>query len=209
MNEPPNNADETRNRPKLSPEQIAQLPSAKRKAYLTLYLESQRGRPAIRPAPRAGRAASRVIRPLSQKFGPGSQGLKSQWVNIVDPKYAKLSRPGRMTGSKYGRVLTIEAAGPAAALISADSQKILERLNQYLGQGYVARLRFVQSGLNPQKQNAPKPLAKTRAPQKGLSPSQEDHLQNKLASVSNPTLKNALEGLGRKIYAKHGISHDA
>ncbi len=162
------------------------------KQVLGRWLEKQRGKPQYRPAPTAGMAASRVLRPLSKKHGGGSSAmaLSRIWPEIMGPRWSKISTPVRYTHGKDGRTLIISAPGPAAALIMAASTPIIERLNTHLGQGHIKRIRIVQSKMTP-------PKAKTQT--KGLSPRQTAQLQDGLSHLPNGGLKQALEKLGRGV----------
>lgn len=165
----------------------------KNKQTLNKWLESQRGRPQYRPAPTAGMAVAKVVRPLSKKFQAGSSAaiLLKHWPQIVGERWAKISTPVKFTGGKEGRTLVISAPGGAAALIMAASGAIIERLNAHMGEGSVSRIRLVQSKISA------KAPAYTR--KRGLSPSEQDKLQKGLANIPEGGLKSALEKLGRGV----------
>ena len=162
------------------------------KQVLTRWLEKQRGKPQFRPAPTAGMAASRVLRPLSKKHGGGSSAmaLGRVWSEIMGPRWSKISSPVRYTGGKDGRTLIISAPGPAAALIMTASTPIIERLNAHLGTGHIKRIRVVQSKMTPPKR---------AAQPKGLSPRKTAELQDGLSHLPEGGLKQALEKLGRGV----------
>jgi len=178
----------------------AKLTARERKALLAQYLAGNRGRPAIRNVPQASRAATRIIKPLSKTFGPSAGGLEKQWFHIAGPKLSRLSKPGRITGGRDGRVLTVIAKGPAGALISADSANILQRINTYLGAGTIAKLKVVQGAIaNPR---AVKTAPKRKTVPAGLSPNELESLQKGLDKVQSERLKQALEGLGRAVISQ-------
>ncbi len=162
------------------------------KQVLSRWLDNQRGKPQFRPAPTAGMAASRVLRPLSKKYGGGrsAMALGPVWGQIMGPRWSKISSPVRYMGGKDGRALVISAPGPAAALIMAASTPIIERLNAHLGAGHVTRIRVVQSKMRaPQRKTAPK----------GLSPRKTQELQDGLSHLPDNELRQALEKLGRGV----------
>ena len=165
----------------------------KNKQALDKWLNSQRGRPQFRPAPTAGMAVAKVVRPLSKKFQGGSSAaaLLKHWPQIVGERWAKISTPVKFTGGKDGRTLVISAPGGAAALIMAASGAIIERLNAHMGEGSVSRIRLVQSKIAAK--------APAQARRRGLSPIQQDKLQNGLAKIPEGGLKSALEKLGRGV----------
>lgn len=177
------------------------LTERERIALLAQYIAGQRARPQIRNAPPASRAMTRIIKPLSKNFGPGSGGLERQWDQIAGPKLSRLSKPGRITGGRDGRVLTVIARGPAAALINADSHNILARINTYLGAGTIARLKIVQGAIALKTaQPLPRPNTKqVRAVPTVLSPDESFALQKGLENIDNARLKQALESLGRAV----------
>ena len=192
--------------------QPSDMTKRERETKLAAYLDLKRGRPAIKPAPRAARSVAKVLRPLSKKMGPSAGGLASNWPDIVGMKYARLSRPLRLHGSKDGLTLIISARGPAATLLQADGARIISAVNTYLGQGEVMRIKVVQGQMTGQA--APtsarravkhKPAAKTAprgAAKRGLTAAETDALQKGLADVDNDGLKQALESLGRGVYGR-------
>ena len=165
------------------------------KAAFARWLETQRGRPQIRPAPTVGRAVSRVMRPLSKKYGAGVASLDPHWETIVGKRFAAISRPVRFSGSAKGRQLVIKAPGPAGALIMAHQDRILEKLNGFLGAGHVKAIKVIQSRLN----SAPTQAAR---PKRGLTPSVKRELQSGLDQISDPDLKSALDKLGQSVYSR-------
>ena len=108
------------------------------------YLQDHRGRAAIRPAPRAGRAAERILRPLAKKFGVGVDQLTQYWPEIVGQRLAQWSSPKSIQRNGGVSTLIVEARGPAAAVLQAESRRILERVSTYAGSRSPTRLRIVQ-----------------------------------------------------------------
>lgn len=161
---------------------------------VTRWLQNQRGSPQYRPAPHASKAIARVMRPLSHKHGAGSTGLAPHWEQIVGPRFARISRPVKITGRQGGRTLVISAPGPAGALLSAASDKILERANSFLGAGHVTRLKVIQTRIKTEE--------KVARVSQGLDPQTQDKLRSELENVTDPDVKQALEQLGRKVLSK-------
>ena len=137
----------------------------------------------------------KVIRPLSKKFGgkagASAAALSKHWPQIVGARWAKISSPVKFTVGKDGRTLVINAPGAAATLIMSASGPIIERLNGHLGEGYVSRLRVVQTKMNAS--------VKTSIAKRGLSPREETQLQEGLSNIENDGLRQALEKLGRGV----------
>ena len=107
------------------------------------WAEDHRGRPAIKPPPRVGVAAARLIKPLAKRFGPGVNELDEHWEAIVGAPLAQWSKPDKIVGTPSGLTLVVQAKGPAAALIEAQSNRILERVGQYAGR-QPKRLKLIQ-----------------------------------------------------------------
>ena len=169
--------------------------SRKDKQTLSHWLEQKRGKPQYRPAPMAGVAVTKVLRPLSKKFGgktgASAAALSKHWPQIVGARWAKISTPLKFTSSREGRTLVITAPGAAATLIMSASGPIIERLNGHLGDGYVSRIRIIQTKM--------KDSSKVSIPKRGLSPREESKLQEGLSNIENDGLKQALEKLGRGV----------
>ena len=170
------------------------------RARLAAWLSTQRGRPQYRHAPPAARAVQKIVKPLSRKHGAGVSAIAENWPEIAGPRFAKFSRPLKITGGRDGRTLYIQAPGAAAALIMAGSGQILDRLNTFLGYGHIARIKVSQSAMKTAPNTPAKdPRAvRPRYEPRGLSPSQDNQLRSGLSNVKDPALKQALEGLGRK-----------
>ena len=133
--------------------------SRKDKQSINEWLEGQRGKPQYRPAPTAGIAVAKVVKPLSKKYKGSSSAamLHKNWPEIVGQRWAKISTPVKFTGGRDSRTLVISAPGAAATLIMAASGPIIERLNMHLGTGHVDKLRLVQTKLKTDSHNfAPK-----------------------------------------------------
>jgi hypothetical protein len=116
------------------------------------WAAGHRGRPPAPPMPSAGKAAGRVVRPLSKAFGPSASELEKRWPEIVGEHLARWTRPERFQSG----ALVVRAAGPAAALIEAQSAVILQRVAQYAGKA-PRRIRIVQGGLSPAERPRPAP----------------------------------------------------
>ncbi len=147
---------------------------------LNAYLLRNRGRQQYRHAPSAAQAASRVMRPLAKKFGAGVGTLRDHWPEIVGQKWAQLSQPHTLRGAKDAKILVIKAKGPAATLISANSDQLLAKINQFLGAGSVRTLKIIQS-----RMSGDTPAA-----------SAENNVRFPIAKPGENTLEAALDRLG-------------
>lgn len=109
------------------------------------WLGEHRGKAQIPPPPTAGRAATKLLRPLAKQFGPGVSvsALTENWAAIVGDKLAAFTRPEKFQGGAQGSTLVVRARGPAAALAEAQSSQILARVAQYTGKA-PKKLKIVQ-----------------------------------------------------------------
>ncbi len=151
------------------------------------YLQKHRGSPQYRHAPQAGRAANKILRPLSRKFGPGVSSLRSHWAEVIGERWAALSKPTAVRGNMGAKVLHIEAKGPAAAMLQADSANILAKVNQFLGAGAIAKIMVKQGRI---KINSEPNLS---------TPQPAPQMHNKLEEQGEDSLQTALNKLGAKL----------
>ena len=169
------------------------LPDANETA---LILAARRTRPARRPPPSAGRALTKLLKPLEDRFGEGPQALQARWREIVGDVLARHTEPvklSRRKGNAPGS-LELRVNGPAAALIQHQAPEILERVNLFLGTGSVDQLRIIQGPVRALAPPAPRPR---RAPP--LDAAQEAELARGLADAPDGGLKASLLELGRAI----------
>ena len=170
------------------------LPS---QAEAAAILAARRPRPAPRPPRHAARGLAATMKALEAKFGAGSGDLKSRWREIVGESLAARSEPVKLVKSRTGgATLELRVAGPVAALIQHQAPLILDRLNLYLGDGAVARLRIVQGPLTRTAARVVAPIRRARPP---LDAAAERKLVDDLAATPDGPLKSALLRLGREV----------
>lgn len=73
--------------------------------------------------------------------------LVLRWAEIVGPEVARLARPIRLAEGPGGGTLTLRAEPGASVFLQHETPALCERINGYLGQPAVSRLRFVQGPL--------------------------------------------------------------
>jgi len=156
------------------------------------WLSEHRGKAAIAPPPSAGRAASRLIKPLSKQFsGPSLSELETHWSAIVGPQLANFTRPEKFQGGAAGSTLVIRARGPAAALAEAQSAQILARVASYSGK-QPKKLKIVQGPLRDTPVRAkPRPNRITKV---------------KAAPARPRTLDETLEDWRKAVEAREGVA---
>lgn len=154
------------------------------------YLQKYRGKAQYRHAPAAGRAANKILRPLSRKFGPGVSSLRSHWAEVVGERWALLSKPTAVRGTIGAKTLHIEAKGPAAALLQADSTKILAKVNQFLGAGAIEKIMVKQGRIQIK-------------PETTMTTQPSPHMYEKLETDGDDSLHVALDKLGSRLKSSH------
>jgi hypothetical protein len=165
-------------------------------------LSRRRTRPMPRPAPPAGRSLAPFIKELDAKFGRGAGALEPRWREIVGDQLARVTRPQKLTKGRAGTGGTLElrVAGPAALLVQHQSADILARVNLFLGEGAVDKLRIAQGPVKP----LPAPAASTRGARRRFEPldaGAEAELKQSIEPAP-PGLKAALEALGRAVLSE-------
>jgi hypothetical protein len=175
------------------------LPSAAEAAEI---LSRKRTRPTRRPPRAAGARLNRFIRDLDERFGRGPDTLKARWREIVGETLARHTEPAKLSRIRNGggAILELKVAGPAAALIQHQAPDILARVNLFLGEGAVERLRVVQGTVRSQAAANP-PRRRRAGP---LDAAQEAALAEAADGVKDPNLKAALIRLGREVLRRGG-----
>ncbi|WP_309646489.1 DciA family protein [Phenylobacterium sp.] len=171
-----------------------QLPTA---AEAAAILARKRTRPQRRPPPVAGRSLNRLLKALDGKYGQGPGALQARWREIVGVEIARRTEPVKLTKPRTGgpAALEIRVAGASAALIQHQAPEIVARVNLFLGEAAVNKLRIVQGPLRATAEAA-KPPRRRSAP---LDAAQEAELERGLAETPDGPLKAALLSLGRGV----------
>jgi hypothetical protein len=161
-------------------------------------LAAKRTRRMPRPPPPAGRGLAPLLKELDAKFGQGPGALQARWREVVGVDIARRTEPVKLIRGRNGgpSSLEIRVAGAAAALIQHQAPEILARVNLFLGEGKVDKLRIVQGPLRALVPEAAKPMRRRPAP---LDAAQEAELARGLASEPDSPLKSALLALGRGV----------
>ena len=182
-------------RPLPSPEETARILAAKRT------------RPPRRPPPLAGRSLGTLVKALVERFGKGPEGLQARWREIVGEALARNTEPVKLTRPRGGAggVLELKVGGAAAALIQHQAPDILARVNLFLGDGAVAKLRIVQGVVKARATStSPAQKANARKRARPLDAAVEAELEAGLAPVGDEKLKAALRILGREVMRREG-----
>jgi hypothetical protein len=166
-------------------------------------LSAKRTRPPRRSPPVAGRSLSKLVKALDERFGQGPDGLKARWREIAGEQIAARTEPSRLSKPRGGggAVLELKVDGPAAALIQHQAADILARVNLFLGDGAVAKLRIVQGPVRRADtgQAAAKAAQARRKRAQPLDAGLEAELEAGLNPLAEGPLKGALRRLGRHV----------
>jgi hypothetical protein len=167
-------------------------------------LARTRTKPARKAAPAIGRSLAPMIKALDDRFGQGTGALKARWREIVGETLARRSEPAKLVKGRggSGAVLEIKVEGPSAALVQHQSSDILSRVNLFLGEGAVARLRIVQGPVAAAKAAAEKPAQPKRLRARPLDAAAEAELSRSLDGANNSGLRAGLERLGRAVLGR-------
>jgi hypothetical protein len=164
-------------------------------------LAAKRTRPLRRPPPAAGRSLSKLIKALDERYGQGPEGLKARWREIAGDQLAARTEPSKLSKPRGGggAVLELKVDGPGAALIQHQSAEILARVNLFLGEGAVAKLRIVQGPVKRAEidQAAARTAQARRRRAQPLDAGVEAELETGLDPLPEGPLKGALRRLGR------------
>ena len=171
-------------------------------AEAAAILARKRTRPQHRPPPVAGRGLSKLLKELDAKYGQGPGALQARWREIVGADIAKRTEPVKLTKPRGGGpgALEIRVAGASAALIQHQAPEIVARVNLFLGEGAVNKLRIVQGPLRAAALPNAKPTRKRVAP---LDAAQEAALARGMDGVPDSPLKAALLSLGRGVMRRN------
>ena len=135
-----------------------------------------------------------IGKPLGKR-GFGEGGLIAEWPAVVGEDIARHAAPLKLAfprGQRRDGTLTLRATGAFATELQHMAPQLLERINNYLGYGAIARLKIEQGRLPPRARAAmrqPVPLV----------PAEESQLASALQPIGDDDLRRALEGLGRAV----------
>jgi len=138
----------------------------------------------------AGIAASRLAIPIISKRGGGILiRLKSEWAVIAGHDWAQATWPCAL--ARDG-VLKLRAGLAAAVEVQHRAPVLIDRINSFFGRTVITRLTLVQGPLPlspPSAMRVPRPLA----------PAEAKALDDRLAGITDPELRDALTRLGRAV----------
>ncbi len=109
----------------------------------------------------AGEGVLGEARSAFARAGFGDATLLIRWSEIVGPHIARIALPLKWQDGPDGAVLTLKCEPGAAVLLQHQTRMLIERLNTYVGQGRIVRLKLVPGRLTerPEPPRHPRPEA--------------------------------------------------
>ncbi len=145
-----------------------------------------------------GETVDAVARPMLGRRGFAGSRVVAEWASIVGEHLAARSLPERVTRPADGRgggTLHVRVASGALAVeLQHLEPLIVERINTYFGYRAVARLKLVHGPIPERRVE--------RAPPRILTPADEAAVEGLAAEIEDPTLRQALRDLGKRLFAR-------
>ena len=160
--------------------------------------KSATGKDQRRPGLRAVAAAMpAVTRRLFKRRGFAQADILTQWPAIVGDLLAGYCVPERLNWPRDpdrsdGATLRIRVASSWAPQLAHLQPIVLDRVNAYFGYKAVTRLAIVHGRVRP-------PVAAKQTRRRPLTPAEEGKLNDLLADIDDPDLRQALKRLGSTI----------
>ena len=160
--------------------------SAELESRAARLLATKRGRASFAPAPKAGKAAAALLRPLMPQGGMGLNELKRRWAEIAGAPYAGKAFPEKLAAG----TLTLRAPSALAPFLQQQIPLLIERLR--LAGVQIKAIRIEQRAAAPAKSNL-------RAVKPRLGEAEDAALAQSLDHMGDGPLKSALLRLGRAV----------
>jgi len=93
-----------------------------------------------------------------KRAGFPDASLVFRWPEIAGPETAKVAHPVRCRKGPDGIVLTLKCEPSAAVFLQHETRPLLDRLNAFLGNGVISRIRIVPGRLASAKDVSAHPL---------------------------------------------------
>lgn len=138
----------------------------------------------------------RIAAPVLGKRGFASAQLIADWNSVVGAELAAKISPDRLSfppGERRDGTLRVRVGPGLAPEVQHRSPIILERINGFFGYRAVVRLQLVQG---PPVRSRARPAP---PPPRPLRPEEQDALDERLAGIGDPTLREALRRLGAAV----------
>jgi len=146
-----------------------------------------------------GSAAAKVAGPVLGRRGFGEAQMILQWASVVGEGLASETQPVKLSfgrGERVDGTLHLRVTSGVAPTIRHLEPLMVERVNAYFGYRAVGRLALRQGPIDRPPERKPPPDLPL------LSPEEADNLDQQLAGIAEPALRNALQRLGRRVLAE-------
>lgn len=157
---------------------------------------------------RASKLLQGRIRKASESRGFAVSRLLTHWPEIVGADLAAMARP---VDVRYGRgglgaTLTVLTTGAQAPMLEMARERLRERVNSAYGYNAIARVRITQTAATgfAEGQVNFQHRRPSVAPAPSPDPAQVARVRDQAAPVSDDSLRDALERLGRNVLSKAG-----
>jgi hypothetical protein len=145
-----------------------------------------------------GETVDVVARPMFGRRGFAGSRVIAEWVSIVGEPLAARSLPERVTrpvdGRDGGTLHVRVASGALAVELQHLEPVIVERINTWFGYRAVARLKLAHGPIPERRVE--------RAAPPVLAPADEATIEDLAAAIEDPTLRQALRDLGKRLFAR-------
>ena len=174
---------------------LEEAEAARAEAFARVRLRHSRAKPMHPGMGKAdiGRAARRLVRKKVKGKGTAVSRLRDQWPEIVGPQLAKLCRPIKISGAKEGRVLRLSVVRAAASLVEHSMELIRQRASVAAG-GDIYKVVIADHLMGVKVGQGQLEL-----PPKPLTPEELAELEQSVAGIDDPALKQAIVSLGRAV----------
>lgn len=144
---------------------------------------------------------SKLLSPVIERRAGMTMDLIAVWEEIVGEEHAHHSRPEKLNWPRqasdddpFEPATLVIACEPAGALfLQHQTGSVIQRINTYFGFAAVARIKLVQKPIANQ-------LPRRKRPKPPLTKGKSAKLSKLLEDVDDPTLRDALEKLGRGVF---------
>lgn len=141
-----------------------------------------------------------VLDPVCAKRGFASADLIGAWDEIVGARYAGATQPEKILWPRRegengrGATLVVRVDAGMAIYLQHELTLVLDRVNAFLGFRAIGSIRIVQGPVERRAASAPR--AEPKLPERAQAAIRES-----VGSVESEGLRDALERLGRAVYA--------
>ncbi len=149
-----------------------------------------------------GGLLSDSVRKVTEKRGFAQTKLLTQWDAIAGEAIAKIARPVKVSFARegFGATLTILTDGAHAPEVQMMLPQLQAKVNACYGYNAISRIRITQTAETGFAEDraafSPKPTSRT------LAPKQAETLSGELSAIKDPSLRDALEQLGKNVLTR-------